>query len=289
MGLKDIPVVGIGPGSQPGEEDGAQLDYIDMPREMGGYQRPILPEADEIRHLSGALQTVEWLESTLDGYRPGDGPAAADISGLDEQSRDMVNQILGEGEVSIQYAGAFRARIQESVLAGVWRVFYLDEGGQPFRDVIEVCDIPILARLTGKSDKRSVPDLSTVRPPPEVMNALPILTEIADRLEHRQPGDKAHVINLTLLPLSPDDTAFLDQALGEGPLSMLSRGYGDCAITSTGIPDVWWVRYFNSTGKLILNTLEIVEVPIVACAAPEDLQASAERFKDLLEPYRDML
>lgn len=289
MGLKDIPIMGIGPGSQPGEEDGAQLNCIDMPREMAGYQRPLLPEPEDIRHLTAAIQTAEWLEKTLDGYRPGDEPAAADISGLDEHSRELVNQILGEGEVSVQYTGAFRVRIQESVLAGVWRSFYLDEEDQPVRDIIEVCDIPMVARLTGKSDARGIPDLTEVQPAAEVMNALPILTEIADHLAHRRPGQKAHVINLTLLPLSPEDVDFLDQILGKGPLSMLSRGYGDCAVASTAIPDVWWIRYFNSTGKLILNTLEVVEVPLVACAAPEDIQASAERLKDILEPYREDL
>ncbi len=289
MGLKDIPIVGIGPGSQPAEKDGAELDYIDMPREMTAYHRPLLPEPDDIRHLTAALQTAEWLEKALAGYHPGDEPVAADISGLDEHSRDLMNQLLGEGEVSDQYTGAFRARVQESVLAGVWRSFYLDEEDRPVRDVIEVSDVPLLARLTGKSDARGIPDLAAVQAPPEIMNAPPILTEISDRLEQRQPGEKAHVINLTLLPLSPDDVDFLDQVLGKGPLSMLSRGYGDCTITSTAVPDVWWVRYFNSTGKLILNTLEIVDIPLVACAAPEDIQASAERLKDLLEPYRNEL
>ena len=34
MKLGDIPVVMIGPGSQPQEEDGAQLEYISMPSDM---------------------------------------------------------------------------------------------------------------------------------------------------------------------------------------------------------------------------------------------------------------
>ena len=289
MGLKDIPVVGIGPGSQPAENDGAQLDYIDMPRGMNAYEKPYLPEPEEVRHLTAAMQAAEWLQNALDTYVPGKEPVAADISGLDERSRELVNQLLGEGEVSVQYTGDFRVRIQESVLAGVWRSFYLDEEDRAVRDVIEVCDIPMVARLTGKSDARAVPDLSGVQPPAEVMNALPILTEVSEHLARRQPGERAHVINLTLLPLSPEDVDFLDQTLGKGPLSMLSRGYGDCTITSTAVPDVWWVRYFNSTGKLILNTLEVVDVPLVACAAPEDISASAERLKDILEPYWDDL
>jgi hydrogenase-1 operon protein HyaF len=38
-------------------------------------------------------------------------------------------------------------------------------------------------------------------------------------------------------------------------------------------------------GVLILNTLEVVDVPAVVKAAPEDLVDSAERLKEILEPY----
>ncbi|HSM29085.1 MAG TPA: hydrogenase expression/formation C-terminal domain-containing protein [Woeseiaceae bacterium] len=36
---------------------------------------------------------------------------------------------------------------------------------------------------------------------------------------------------------------------------------------------------------LILNTLEVVDVPAVVKAAPEDLVDSAGRLKEILEPY----
>ena len=103
---------------------------------------------------------------------------------------------------------------------------------------------------------------------------------------HRwQPGKLAHVINLTLLPLSPADIQFLGETLGSGPVETLSRGYGDCQITSTAYPGIWWVRYTNSMGTLILNTLEISDIPAVACAAQDDLDDSRRRFSELLEPY----
>jgi hydrogenase-1 operon protein HyaF len=93
------------------------------------------------------------------------------------------------------------------------------------------------------------------------------------------------VINLTLLPLSEGDIHFLGETLGTGPVETLSRGYGDCQITSTAYPGVWWVRYTNSMGTQILNTLEITDIPAVACAAQEDLDDSRQRFAELLEPY----
>ncbi len=289
MTLRDIPVIGIGPGSQPAEPDGATLEYIDMPQGMGTYSKPLLPEPKQVRNMTAAMETMDWLQHALDGYPPEGGPSLADISALDAENRELVNQILGEGEVSIQCSGAFSARIQESVLAGVWRILYVYDQNRPQRDLMEVSDIPVLARLTRKSDARAMPGLAGIETPPDVMNAMPILTELWDQLANYRPGQRAHVINLTLLPLSAEDIAFLDQTLGTGPVSILSRGYGECRIISTSIPDIWWVRYFNSTGKLILNTLEIVDVPLVACAAPEDIQVSAERLKDMLEPYRDDL
>jgi hydrogenase-1 operon protein HyaF len=114
---------------------------------------------------------------------------------------------------------------------------------------------------------------------------MPILSEIQDHVRCWRAGSLAHAINLTLLPLSEGDVRFLGETLGSGPVETLSRGYGDCQITSTAYPGVWWVRYTNSMGTLILNTLEITDIPAVACAAQEDLDDSRQRFRELLEPY----
>jgi hydrogenase-1 operon protein HyaF len=42
------------------------------------------------------------------------------------------------------------------------------------------------------------------------------------------------------------------------------------------------VQYFNNMQTLILNTLEIVDVPEVAVAAGDDLADSRERLSELL-------
>jgi hydrogenase-1 operon protein HyaF len=95
-----------------------------------------------------------------------------------------------------------------------------------------------------------------------------------------------HAINLSLLPLTDEDVAFLDARLGSGPVTILSRGYGNCRISSTGTRNGWWVRYFNSREAIILNTIEITDVPNVACAAPEDLEDSAQRLTEILGVYQ---
>jgi hydrogenase-1 operon protein HyaF len=63
---------------------------------------------------------------------------------------------------------------------------------------------------------------------------------------------------------------------------MLSRGYGNCRVTATGLREVWWVQYFNSDDKLILNTLEVTPVPAAVLAAQEDIEDSAERLGEIL-------
>lgn len=291
MGLKGIPItgIGIGPGSQPPEEDGARLEHIDLPKDMNVYQKPLLPEPDEVRHLVDCIEVMKWIQEALQAYQPGEEPLLVDISGLDAENRELVNQILGEGEVAIKYSGTFPAKIQESVLAGVWRTLYINEHGEPLRDLLEVGDVPVLARMRAKNDGHVLTHQRDRQPPSQVMNAMPILTEIEDRIKDYYTGAPAHVINLTLLPLSKQDVSFLDEILGIGPVSILSWGYGNCRITSTTVPNVWWVRHYNSTGTLILNTLEIVDVPVVACAAKEDFEDSSLRLKEMLEPYQDIL
>ena len=91
--------------------------------------------------------------------------------------------------------------------------------------------------------------------------------------------------SLKLPPLSEEEVEFIDERLGRGAVDILSRAYGKCQIISTKTRNVWWVRYYNSMNTLILNTLEVVAVPEVVCAAPEDLADSATRLDEILAPY----
>ena len=283
MTTNTIAMSFTGPGSQPPEEGSAPLDFISLPKEMSRYRAPDIPDPEKVQHLQGAKAVTEWLQQALANYRVGAEPWIADISALDGANRELVNQILGEGEVSLIFNETITVKMQESVLAGIWRTFYLDESGCIVRDLIEVCDVPVLAHRRPQAEAFEV--LARHEAAGDIMNALPILTELQERVSRWQPGAPAHVINLTLLPLSDGDTRFLGEALGQGPVETLSRGYGDCKISSTACPGIWWVRYTNSMGTLILNTLEVTDIPAVACAAQDDLDDSRRRFSELLEPY----
>jgi hydrogenase-1 operon protein HyaF len=82
--------------------------------------------------------------------------------------------------------------------------------------------------------------------------------------------------------MTENDLIYLVEVLGLAGVSILSKGYGDCRIRLTGLPNVWWVQYFNASDQMILNTLEITPIPQAAQATREDLEDSLQRIRELL-------
>ncbi|MGR8930899.1 MAG: hydrogenase expression/formation protein [Gammaproteobacteria bacterium] len=279
--MTSLPI--IGQGSQPSEQDGAELDYMQMPEEMSTYRMPQISSNLNADHLAPAKAVASQLQHDLANYP--ETSAAIELTNLDGDNRYFVDELLGEGEVSMLCTGAQAWRAQESVLAGVWRAQTLDGQNRVLADIIEVGVIPKHIAETAFTDAadRISTDLSTL--PDGVMNAPPLLAELNAKVAEYQPGDEAHVINLSLLPQTEHDLAFLEQRLGSGPITILSRGYGNCRISATGIRNVWWVRYYNSQDTLILNTLEVSNAPSVACASAEDIADSSERLQEILKVY----
>jgi hydrogenase-1 operon protein HyaF len=274
-----------GAGSQPGESDGAELDILQLPSGMDTYSAPILPEPEEIAHLATALTQLSRLQRDMQAWRRDQPGVTLDISDLSPADRTLVDQVLGEGEVSIIFRGDDTVRIQESVLTGVWRIQRSDDGGRLLEDTVQVAPIPELVRQATFAGAATAVAEDGVPLLDGVCNAPPLIAEINEQLAAYHPGANPHSINLTLLPQTEADLVFLDQCLGSGNTNILSRGYGNCRISSTATRNVWWVRYFNSQDKNILNSLEICDVPEVACAAPEDIRDSAERLGEILEIY----
>ncbi|AWV02902.1 hydrogenase expression/formation protein [Burkholderia sp. JP2-270] len=275
-----VPVVPFGPGSQP--EGDAVLDYMPMPQAMHTFVAPSLPQRADARALDAVRGILRAVLGALDACRRGERPAAIDLTACDADALRILNAVLGEGEVSarIDTADTGSVLIQETVFGGVWRI--AEDGPTGRLDRIEVGGAPAaLAAAAHASAARAVPVSDTH--PSGVMNAPAILTEVRDQVARWRAGAAPHVINLTLLPLSPEDGAFIDAVLGGGPVSVLSRGYGNCRIASTGIVNCWRIAYFNSQDTLILNTIEITDLPEVVQAAPEDIDDSHERLAQLID------
>jgi hydrogenase-1 operon protein HyaF len=86
--------------------------------------------------------------------------------------------------------------------------------------------------------------------------------------------------------MSDADLGWLVRTLGEGPVVIISAGYGACRIRSTNLTATWWVQFSNASNALILNALEVADVPAVACAAQDDIADSAKRVRALGGAYR---
>lgn len=282
--MKDfpIPVVALGPGTQTEDET---LDYMPMPKDMNTYRPPVLPEPEALVGLEQARRALEQVLVLL--ARGGDGGAGGHVA-LGLLSPDdfaLVNQALGEGEASaiVQLGDGLEVRVQEAVYAGVWRLMTY-RAGELVDDAIEVGPVPSLFAATATEDVWAPDDVPVWKGalPPNVQNAPMLIEEIRDQVVNWRPGQVSHVINLTLLPVTPEDIGFLDHHLGTGRVLVLSRGYGNCRISNTRLRNCWRVVYYNSMDKVILNTVEVVDMPEVAMAAPEDLRDSHDRLSDVL-------
>ncbi|UGY00427.1 MULTISPECIES: hydrogenase expression/formation protein [Bradyrhizobium] len=172
------------------------------------------------------------------------------------------------------------AQIGETVHAGIWR---LRIGMEPAHEYIQVGAIPQIVQRAA-TDLTST-DLVIGPAPDGAMNVLPVLAEIRGRARAWLSGMHAHVINLTLLPMSAVELAFQRRSVGNGPVRLIFCGYGACRVQATRIRNVWSVQYFNFMDNIILDTLEVGGVPIVVLAADEDLEHSAERLQEIIEAY----
>ena len=204
------------------------------------------------------------------------------LANLNDIESKLVTDVLGEGEVAgvVALPDGSLAQIQESVLAGIWRVRLETDANHEY---LEIGAIPEIV-------KRAAADLTSAdfeigQVPEGAMNVLPVLAEIRERALAWRPGLRSQIINFTLLPMSPVDMSFLQDTIRNGPIQLVSRGYGTCRVLSTGIRNVWSVQFFNAMDTIILDTLEVGGVPTVAVAADEDFEDSAERLQEIIEAY----
>jgi hydrogenase-1 operon protein HyaF len=286
--MKDfpIPVVGFGPGSQGAVDE--ELSFLPMPQ-AEPLRTPIPPEDAGREVLGAAADVVEQLLEAMARHTPGtqDAPRFS-LRAMAPAALQALNESLGQGEVSAVVAGANGApgwRIQETAFAGVWRVQREDRRGGLAEDILEAGDMPGVVREAARQSNSRLFDSGKL--PEGVMNAPALVNEIRHHAAAFRAGRPAHVVNLSLLPLLAADHEALDALLGEGPVAILSRGFGNCRISSTRAKGVWRVRYFNAMNTPILDTIEVVDIPEAARAAADDYADSMERLRELLSWLRE--
>jgi hydrogenase-1 operon protein HyaF len=264
------------------------VGYMPMPREMSTFEMPRLPEPGPDSDVAGARDVLAAFLPRLDAWlQSGSAPPALDLAGLAPAALRVLNETLGEGEVAARVDAGHEIRVQETVFAGVWREQHFDAGGALAHDYLLAAPIPGV--VTGVAHDRSLASLRALALPDGAMNVPALVHELQEAMDRSGPGVPSHVINLTLLPLSPDDTAHLNALLDGGAVVILSRGFGNCRIGSTAARHVWRVQYFNNMQTLILDTIEVVDVPEAALAAREDLVETRSRLADLVQWMSDSI
>jgi hydrogenase-1 operon protein HyaF len=277
------PVRMVGPGSQPPEDE--PLNFLPLPSTLSTYVMPQVPEQAGPQALNRVRRVLDEFARKM-AHWDGAGHPASSLLHLDPAAIDALNEVLGSGEVSIRLRTESEIRIQESVFAGVWRVLRYGTNGVLAADELVASPIPQIVLDIARSAAAGT--LPPVNVPAGAMNSPALLTEIRENVRRRATRSNghatgpAHVINLSLLPLTPEDHSVLNLALPVGPVAIMSKSFGNCRVTSTGTRDVWRVQYFNSMQTMILNTIEIVDLPEVALASDDDLADSHTRIVELI-------
>lgn len=237
-----------------------------------------------IKSCPSVAALLPQLADALETQKADEAGRLFDITDFPPDDRELVSQVLGEGEVTgvAALTDGVLAQVHESVMAGLWRVRFTDSSGAIVGDYLEVGAIPQAVR---RAAELANAELLFGAPPQGAMNVMPVLAEIRERIAAYRPGAPAHIVNFSLLPMSPEDMTFLQETLGDGPVRLVSSGYGTCRVLATGARKVWSVQFFNAMDTIILDTLEIGDVPLAACAADEDFRDSAERLREINEAY----
>ncbi|SFV58859.1 Hydrogenase maturation factor HoxQ [hydrothermal vent metagenome] len=273
----------LGAGSQEDSKED-KLEYMEMPTEMSTFGiNSKIYEWDESIDLSECKSFLENIYTLMANYKISDKNLLFKVEGLNSDNIAYLNDLLGEGEVSAIINNKDEViSIQESIFAGIWRINIV-KNNKLVKDYIEIGDIPSVIVSLNQQLPNKVRFNSALLPE-NVINAPAILTELEDkRIKHNNLNADnlmLEAINLTLLPHTEDDLICINNVLGVGNTVILSRGYGNCRITSTGVSSIWLVKYFNSADNEILSTIEVADIPIVACAAQEDLKDSYKRLKE---------
>lgn len=210
----------------------------------------------------------------------GPGRPRIDLAGVAEGVVKLVDRALGVGEVCIEVRKPVVFNIRQTGFAGIWRVHEFSSRGHLQRNAVIAAAIPYVAQQCAEMGASP-----TVETPPcrgDASAAVAILELLLERVRLHRPGMPAYVVNLSPVSVAPRDAEYLLEALGIGPVMLLSSGQNSCRIRSTRLSHVWSVQHFNGMGQIVLDTLEVVDIPVRVQAGAGEYAASTERLGKLL-------
>jgi hydrogenase-1 operon protein HyaF len=271
-------VAGVAP-----PEGDEQLRLIGMPTGLVRAARQT-PANEELTAAARAVMNEVVADLQRRVAVPDTPPTRVSLHGLSDAEKATIADILGEGDVwaKVGLDDAYW-RVVESVMAGIWRIESSTADGKQ-SEWIEIGPVPApILRAASELPRAGIEVPEQM--PQGAMNAPALLHELQQRSRDYRPGAANHVINFTLLPLTDVDAQVLTTVLGQVPLVVRSGGFGSSRVFATGLRHVWAVQFINGMGNVVLDTLEIGDVPISVLAAREDFEDSAERLAEILQAF----
>ncbi len=123
---------------------------------------------------------------------------------------------------------------------------------------------------------RVIPIHPAPAPPSVVADAL--MREIAAALSRYAQDGQPHVIDLSAMPLSEDDTQRLDEQLGTGEVAIEIRSLLYTRVEETRYAGVWRVRHEDPDGSMRGEQIEITDIPEIVRASAADIGRSVQRL-----------
>ena len=125
--------------------------------------------------------------------------------------------------------------------------------------------------------------MNSVKPIParrdfETGNVEPLLHEIRHALDRLSRGEDGSIIDLQSMPLAPGEEKRIEEALGQGEVSITIDALGPSTVQETTYPGVWLVTHRNTENEVVARLVEITKIPALVMAQDEDIRAGLARL-----------
>ena len=115
-------------------------------------------------------------------------------------------------------------------------------------------------------------------------NLRPLLHEIRHALSRLLATGESSAIDLSGLPLAPDEERELLDFLGEGEIELKLDALGPSVIRETRYAGVWLVVHRNLDDQLMAKFIEVTFVPEILKSPAAEVRLALERLQTRLEP-----
>lgn len=112
----------------------------------------------------------------------------------------------------------------------------------------------------------------------ETGNVEPLLHEIRHALDRLSRGGDGSIIDLQSMPLAPGEEKRIEEALGQGEVSVTIDALGPSTVQETAYPGVWLVTHRNTENAVVARLVEITKIPALVMAQDEDIRAGLARL-----------